>query len=200
MEKVKTEKKNGIFIFRAHRASDIVRVLEFKAERGLNAVISGGQEAWMVREELAAAEVPVIINALDNLPGSFDALGARLDNAALLHDAGVTVLFTSGETHNARKLRQVAGNAVAHGLPHKAAMAAMTSLPASLFGGLDRSLQRGSRADLVIWSGDPLDVNSAADTVIIGGKVDTMQSRQTYLLQRYLPEEPGRGRAYINPQ
>lgn len=193
-------KKNGIFIFSAHRASDIVRVLEFKAERGLNAVISGGQEAWMVREELAAAEVPVIINALDNLPGSFDALGARLDNAALLHDAGVTVLFTSGETHNARKLRQVAGNAVAHGLPHKAAMAAMTSLPASLFGGLDRSLQRGSRADLVIWSGDPLDVNSAADTVIIGGKVDTMQSRQTYLLQRYLPEEPGRGRAYINPQ
>ena len=79
-------------------------------------------------------------------------------------------------------------------------MAAMTSLPAALFGGLDRSVRKGSRADLVIWSGDPLDVNSAADTVIIGGKVDSMQSRQTYLLQRYLPEEPGQGRAYINPQ
>jgi imidazolonepropionase-like amidohydrolase len=193
-------KKNGIFIFSAHRASDILRVLEFITERGLKAMISGGQEAWMVREELAAAEVPVIINALDNLPTSFDTLGARLDNAALLHDAGVTVLFTSGETHNARKLRQVAGNAVAHGLPHKTAMAAITSLPAALFGGFDRSVRKGSRADLVIWSGDPLDVNSAADTVIIGGKVDSMQSRQTYLLQRYLPEEPGQGRAYINPQ
>ena len=63
----------------------------------------------------------MVINALDNLPGSFDGIGARLDNAALLHEAGVTVLFTSGETHNARKLRQVAGNAVANGLPYEAA-------------------------------------------------------------------------------
>jgi imidazolonepropionase-like amidohydrolase len=192
-------KKNGIFIFRAHRASDIVRVLAFASEHNLQAVISGGQEAWIVRKPLAKAKVPVIINALDNLPQSFDALGARLDNAALLHEAGVTVLFTSGETHNARKLRQVAGNAVAHGLPHKTALAAMTSIPASLFGGIKRSLQSGSRADLVIWSGDPLDVTSAADSVIIGGEVDTMQSRQTKLLQRYLSEKPNKGRAYINP-
>ena len=78
-------KKNGIFIFSAHRASDILRVLEFITERGLKAMISGGQEAWMVRDELAAAEVPVIINALDNLPTSFDRLGARLDNLSLIH-------------------------------------------------------------------------------------------------------------------
>tara|TARA_Y100000385_G_scaffold53362_1_gene50778 strand:- start:1917 stop:3152 length:1236 start_codon:yes stop_codon:yes gene_type:complete len=192
-------KKNGIFIFRAHRASDIVRVLAFATEYNLQAVISGGQEAWIVRQPLARAKVPVIINALDNLPQSFDALGARLDNAALLHEAGVTVLFTSGETHNSRKLRQVAGNAVAHGLPHKTALAAMTSIPASLFGGIERSLESGSRADLVIWSGDPLDVTSAADSVIIGGQLDTMQSRQTKLLQRYLSEKPNKGRAYINP-
>lgn len=193
-------KKRGIFIFRAHRASDIVRTLAFAAEQNLQAVISGGQEAWIVRQQLAEARVPVIINALDNLPGSFDALGARLDNAALLHEAGVTVLFTSGETHNARKVRQVAGNSVAYGLPHDTAIAAMTTLPARLFGGADRSLQSGSRADLVIWSGDPLDVSAAADAVIIAGHIDDMQSRQTYLLQRYLPEAPDKGRAYITPK
>lgn len=192
-------KKNGIFIFRAHRASDIVRVLDFASAHDLEAIISGGQEAWAVRQQLATAGVPVIINALDNLPKSFDSLGARLDNAALLHEAEVTVFFTSGETHNARKLRQVAGNAVAHGLPYETALAAMTSLPASVFGGVERSLQSGSRADLVIWSGDPLDVTSAADAVITGGQMDTMHSRQTRLLQRYLPENPGKGRAYINP-
>ena len=192
-------RENGIFVFRANRASDILQALAFSQQHQLNAVISGGQEAWIVRDALAASGTPVVINALDNLPGSFDGLGARLDNAALLHEAGITLLFTSGETHNARKLRQVAGNAVANGLPYGAAIAAMTSLPAEIFGGKPRMIAPGLRADLVIWSGDPLDVNSAADQVIIGGIPDSMKSRQTQLLERYLPEDAGLGRAYINP-
>ena len=192
-------RENGIFVFRANRASDILQALAFSQQHQLNAVISGGQEAWIVRDALAASGTPVVINALDNLPGSFDGLGARLDNAALLHEAGITLLFTSGETHNARKLRQVAGNAVANGLPYGAAIAAMTSLPAEIFGGKPRVIAPGLRADLVIWSGDPLDVNSAADQVIIGGIPDSMKSRQTQLLERYLPEDAGLGRAYINP-
>ena len=153
----------------------------------------------MVRDALADAGVPVVLNALDNLPGSFDGLGARLDNAALLHEAGVTVLFTSGETHNARKLRQVVGNAIAQGFPYESAMAAMTSLPAEIFGGRPRMVAPGLAADLVIWGGDPFDVNSAADQVILDGQLDPMTSRQTQLLQRYLPVDAGLGRAYINP-
>ena len=192
-------RENGIFVFRANRASDILQALAFSQQHNLNAVISGGQEAWIVREELAASGTPVVINALDNLPGSFDGLGARLDNAALLHEAGITLLFTSGETHNARKLRQVAGNAVANRLPHEVAIAAMTSLPAEIFGGKPRMIAPGFRADVVIWSSDPLDVSSAADQVIIDGKLDPMTSRQKELLQRYLPTEAGLGRAYINP-
>ena len=192
-------RENGIFVFRANRASDILQALAFSQQHQLNAVISGGQEAWIVREELAESGTPVVINALDNLPGSFDGLGARLDNAALLHEAGITLLLTSGETHNARKLRQVAGNAVANGLPYGVAIEAMTSLPAEIFGGKPRMIAPGLRADVVIWSGDPLDVSSAADQVIIDGKLDPMTSRQTELLQRYLPAEAGLGRAYINP-
>ena len=192
-------RENGIFVFRANRASDILQALAFSQKHQLNAVISGGQEAWIVRETLAASGTPVVINALDNLPGSFDGLGARLDNATLLHKAGVTLLFTSGETHNARKLRQVVGNAVANGLPYEVAIAAMTSLPAEIFGGKPRMIAPGLRADVVIWSGDPLDVSSAADQVIIDGKLDPMTSRQTELLKRYLPTDAGLGRAYINP-
>ena len=191
--------RNGIFVFRANRASDILQSLTFSETHKLTAVISGGQEAWMVRDTLADAGVPVVLNALDNLPGSFDGLGARLDNAALLHEAGVTVLFTSGETHNARKLRQVVGNAIAQGFPYESAMAAMTSLPAEIFGGRPRMIAPGLAADLVIWGGDPFDVNSAADQVILDGQLDPMTSRQTQLLQRYLPVEAGLGRAYINP-
>ena len=196
---LKDARENGIFVFRANRASDILQALNFSQQHRLNAVISGGQEAWIVREELAASGTPVVINALDNLPGSFDGLGARLDNATLLYEAGVTLIFTSGETHNARKLRQVAGNAVANGLPYEEAIAAMTSLPAEIFGGKPRMIAPGLRADVVIWSGDPLDVTSAADQVIIDGKLDPMTSRQTELLKRYLPTDAGLGRAYINP-
>ena len=193
---LKNSRKNALYVFHANRAADIHRVIEFAARHRLRAVIAGGQEAWIVRDALAGAGIPVVLNALDNLPGSFDALGARLDNAALLNQAGVTVLFTSGETQNARKVRQVAGSAVAHGLPHDVALAAMTSTPAAIFGGAERSVSVGARADLVIWSGDPLEVNTAADQVIIDGQLDPMVSRQSLLLERYLQESPAFGRAY----
>ena len=190
--------KNGVFVFSANRAADIRKVISFSNEYRLNSVITGGREAWLLADELAAADIPVMINGLDNLPSNFDALGSRLDNAALLHDAGVQVLFTSGETHNARKVRQGAGTAVAHGMPHEAAIEAMTTAPSRVFGGRVRALEVGNRADMVIWSGDPLEVTSYATSVILKGEVTSMATRQSKLLQRYLPEDAGLGRAYIN--
>jgi hypothetical protein len=190
--------KNGVFVFSANRAADIRKVISFSNEYRLNSVITGGREAWLLADELAAADIPVMVNGLDNLPSNFDALGSRLDNAALLHDAGVQVLFTSGETHNARKVRQGAGTAVAHGMPHEAAIEAMTTAASRVFGGRVRALEVGNRADMVIWSGDPLEVTSYATSVILKGEVTSMATRQSKLLERYLPEDAGLGRAYIN--
>lgn len=154
----------------------------------------------MVADELASAGVPVLLDPLLNLPGNFDRLGARLDNAALLHEAGVTVAFSGAGTHNARKQRQAAGNAVANGLPWDAALAALTSAPADIFELKDSGrIEPGGPADLVVWSGDPLEVTTAADQVIIGGKVIDMVTRQTLLRERYLPEDPDLPRAYIKP-
>ena len=194
-------RKAGIVVFDADRASDILQVIGFSGRHGLSAVIRGGTEAWMVADRLAEAGVPVLINALANLPGSFDQLGARLDNAALLYEAGVTIAFNGARTHNARKLRQIAGNAVANGLPYEAGLAAMTAGPAVIFALGDEygNIGENSVADLVIWSGDPLEVTSAADQVIIGGKLVQMVSRQTLLRDRYLPENPEWPRAYIKP-
>jgi imidazolonepropionase-like amidohydrolase len=194
-------KAGKIVVFHADRASDILQVLEFAERHQMSAVISGGSEAWMVAEQLAEAGVPVIVDALSNLPGNFDMLGARLDNAAILHEAGVVIAFTTSQTHDARKLRQAAGNAVAHGLPYEAGIAAMTRYPATIFE-LEETigiLETDSRADLVIWSGDPLEVSSAADQLILNGKVIPMVSRQTLLRDRYLPQNPDLPRAYIKP-
>jgi hypothetical protein len=178
----------GRVVFSVERAADILEVIAFAARNHLQPVIAGGSEAWLVADELARAHVPVIINALQDLPSDFDRLSARLDNAARLQRAGVLIAFSSGDSHNARTIRQLAGNAVAHGLPWDAALAAITSNPAQIFGqGTTRGhIEKGQVADLVLWSGDPLEVTSAADQVWIGGRAMPMRSRQTDLRDRYL--------------
>ncbi|HEY8539268.1 MAG TPA: amidohydrolase family protein [Steroidobacteraceae bacterium] len=191
--------KGGRFVFNVHRAADIRQVLALSKRYGIRPVIAGGAEAWVVAEELAAAEVPVLLDSLVNLPITFDVIGARLDNAALLARAGVRVGFTqvlSDRSHNARKIRQVAGNAVAHGLPWDLALAGLTSVPAEIFG-LSQTRGRiaeGQVADLVLWSGDPLEVTTVAEQVWIGGNAISMRSRQTELRDRYL-EKLRRGAA-----
>ena len=188
-------------VFNVDRASDILEVLRFAEYYGLNPIISGGTEAWMVAKQLAVAEVPVLLNPLTNLPGNFDRLGARLDNAAILEAAGVTIAITGAGTHNARKQRQMAGNAVSNGLPHEAGIAALTRNPASIFGYTDNqgTIKPDIPANVVLWSGDPLEVTSVAEKVIINGELIPMESRQTKLRDRYLPESPDMPRAYIKP-
>ena len=191
----------GKVVIDVDRASDILETLRFADKYDLDLVISGGTEAWMVAGQLAAAGVPVLLDPLYNLPGNFDTLGARLDNAAILQAAGVDVVINGAGSHNARKQRQMAGNAVSYGLPHEAGIAALTINPAKVFGVSDEqgSIQKNQNANVVLWSGDPLDVTSAAEVVVINGKLIPMESRQTKLRDRYLPEDPSMPRAYIKP-
>lgn len=178
----------GRVVFEVERAADILEVIAFAERNHVKAVISGGSEAWVVAKALARARVPVILNSLYDLPSDFDHLGSRLDNAARLQRAGVLIAFSSGESHNARTVRQLAGNAVAHDLPWDAALAAITANPAEIFGlGATRGrIEKGQVADFVLWDGDPLEVTSAADQVWIAGRAVEMRSRQTELRDRYL--------------
>ncbi|MDB6011250.1 MAG: amidohydrolase [Gammaproteobacteria bacterium] len=177
-------------VFDVDRASDIRQVISFAQREKLHLVIKGATEAWRVATELAAAQVPVLLNPLDDLPESFDAVGATLENAARLQHAGVKIAFTFDDPapHNIRRLRQAAGIAVAHGLPWEDALAAITRNPAEIFGvtAANGSLARGRPADLVLWSGDPLEVTTLADRVFIQGVAQSMHSRQTELRDRYL--------------
>lgn len=170
-----------------HRASDIVAVLRLAKQVGLRLILAGVTEGWKVAREIAAADVPVLVEPLDNLPQSFEQLGATLENAARLRAAGVRVAFMNGDAHNARNVRQSAGNAVANGMSWHDALAAMTIVPAGIWGLADRygSLEPGKDADLVIWDGDPLEVTTFADMVFIRGQEIPMESRQTLLRDRY---------------
>lgn len=177
-----------------HRASDIQAVLRIGREYGLKLIIVGGTEAWMVASDLAAARVPVLVKVLNNLPGSFETLGATYENAARLRRAGVQVAITSGETFKAYTIRQEAGNAVAYGLPWEEALRAVTLAPAQIFGVADRygSLEAGKVADVVVWDGDPLELLTRVNRVFIRGRDIPLISRETQLRDRYRTLDDGR--------
>jgi len=165
-------------------------LLRWSKRQGVRVAVVGGAEAWKVAPQLAAAKVPVFVDTLANLPADFDRIGATLENAARLQAAGVDVSFSqaSDASQNARKIRQLAGNAVANGMPWDAAFAGLTSVPARVLG-LDGELGTiapGRRADLVLWSGDPLELTSLPDQVWLDGRAQPMRSRQTELRDRYL--------------
>ena len=173
-----------------HRTNDITALLQLKQEFGFRLVLAGASEAWMQADALASANVAVIIDPLANLPSNFDRLGVRIDSVSILEEAGVKVIFaglSSVSTHNAYLVRQSAGNAVAYGMSRQEAIKALTLNPAQVFGFADLygSVEPGKQADLVLWDGDPLEILSRADQVIIDGKIVPMVSRSTRLRERY---------------
>jgi imidazolonepropionase-like amidohydrolase len=170
------------------RATDVQAALRLAREEKLSVILAGCGECWEVAEEIAAAKVPVLITPLNNLPVSFDVLGATLENAARLHRAGVTFAFMSGNgTSEAYDVRLNAGNAVAYGLPWETALASLTTVPARLWGIADRygTLEPGKDADVVVWTGDPLEILSYPTAVFIRGVQMPMTSRQLELRDRY---------------
>lgn len=190
----------GRIVVRVDRASDIRQLLQWSRRHKVRIAIASGVEAWQVAHEIAQADVPVFLNPLVNLPITFDQLGATMDNVVRLHAAGVTVGFTQSydaaqNARNARKLRQLAGNAVAEGLPWEDGLAGLTRVPAETFGVADGigTIEIGKRADLVLWTGDPLDVAHTAVQVWMDGRAIPMRSRQTELRDRYLRPEPKAG-------
>ncbi len=172
------------------RASDIVELIKVKQQFGVNIVLNGAQDAVVVKDRIAKAGIPVIISAMDNLPGSFDSLHASLNNAGILEKAGVKVLLTVGgdASHNVYQLRYDAGNAVSYGMSQQGALKAMTSNVADVFGINAGSLEVGKAADVVMWSNDPFELSSHVKKMFINGVEVSTESRQDKLRERYTTE------------
>jgi imidazolonepropionase-like amidohydrolase len=174
-------------VITVHRASDIEAALRLARDFKLKLIVAGAREGWMVAGQLAAAKVPVLLDPLANLPESFEALGATLESAARLHKAGVTVAFMSADAHDVRNIKQAAGNAVSYGMPWDAALAALTVVPARIWGIADHygTLEPGKDADVVVWDGDPLELTSYPEHVFIRGIEIPRDTRQLRLRDRY---------------
>ena len=176
------------------RASDITQVLRLAREEGVKVILDGAEEGWLVADQIAAAGVPVLLNPTDNLPNDFEMRAARMENAAALNTAGVVIAIkgNEGSTHRAREARYNAGNAVSHGLPYNAAIAALTVNPARIFGmaGQFGQIAPGAAGDVVVWSGDPLEPLSQPSAVFVGGVEQPLESRALLLRDRYRQQTP----------
>ena len=180
------------------RASDILQVLRLKREfPSLKIVLVGATEGWTVARDIAAAGIPVIASAVNDLPASFEMIAATQSNVGRMRAAGVDVAIGMIDDNDTRYLfnqRQYAANLVAlRGVPGATgvswgeAMRMLTQAPADAIG-LGRSLgslAAGKQADVVLWSGDPLEVTSTVEAVWIDGARQPLETRQTRLRDRY---------------
>ncbi len=175
------------------RASDIDAAMRIAREFNVKLMIGSGAEGWMMADRLAAARIPVLTGAMNNIPGGFAALGQRQENAALLRKAGVQVALIGNagggdeEAFNVRNLKQEAGNAVAYGMTWDDALRAVTLAPAEIFGVADRvgSLEPGREGNVVVWSGDPFEFATRVEHVFVRGHEYNDKTRQDLLMERY---------------
>jgi imidazolonepropionase-like amidohydrolase len=156
-----------------HRADDIATALRIAEEFGYDLVIDHGTEAHLVADLLADRNIPVIIGPLFTSRSKVELLNRSLANPGRLARAGVTIAITTDHpVVPIHFLVHQATLAVKEGLDRDTALRSLTINPARIAGIDDRlgSIEPGKDADLVLWSGDPLDVFSRAQRALIGGR------------------------------
>lgn len=157
----------------SHRADDIATAIRLSEEFGYRLVLHHGTEGHLLADVLADKGVPVVIGPLFTTRSKVELRGRSLRNPGLLAKAGVTIAITTDHpVVPIHFLVHQATLAVKEGLDRDEALRALTINPARISGvdGRVGSLAVGKDADLVLWSGDPLDVMSRALTVFVGGR------------------------------
>jgi imidazolonepropionase-like amidohydrolase len=156
-----------------HRADDIATAMRIAEEFGYKLVIDHGTEAHLLADKIAAAGIPVVIGPLFTSRSKVELRNRSLANPGRLAAAGVTIAITTDHpVVPINFLIHQATLAVKEGLDRETALRSVTINPARIIGVADRlgSIVTGKDADLVIWSGDPLDVMSRAERAYIGGR------------------------------
>jgi imidazolonepropionase-like amidohydrolase len=180
----------------ANAAPALSRALDWAEERGVldQVILSGALEGWRVADEIAAADVPVLVGSVMQPPSrESDRYDKAYRNPALLHKAGVTVALRTGKTENVRNLVFHAGFAAAHGLGKTAALRAITTAPAEIFGVDDQvgTIEAGKRANLFVADGDPFQPATDVEHLFIDGYKLPLENRQTKLYDEFLNRNPG---------
>jgi imidazolonepropionase-like amidohydrolase len=166
----------------ARRAIVIRAALKVADEYGLKLIIQECTEGYKVAEQLAERKIPVVLGPFYYYPGNMgqyrEGRKVNWNNAGILAKAGVKVALASGGQPGAIDILTAATFAVRHGMDRDEALKAITITPAEILGVADRvgSLEKGKDADIVVLSGDPLDVTTRIEKVILNGKIVYQQT------------------------
>ncbi len=176
-------------IVSVEREKDILNAIDWiQKKQDVSFVLSGVSEGWRVADKIAEANVPVIVNTLYTPRRPYDNYQRPYQNPGLLADAGVKILFGTGETENVRNVVFNAGFAAAYGMDRVEAFKALTINPAEVWGVDDRlgSIEEGKQANLFIANGDPFEPKTQIEHVFINGYKIPMVSRHTQLYEEFL--------------
>jgi len=174
-------------IFDVQTADQIRGVLALADTFKLKVILRGAQGAWRFADTLAARKIPVIVGPTTQMPSPEEPYDAICANAGVLARAGVKIAFQTNDASNARNLPYNVALATAYGLDPDAALKSITIWPAEIWGVADRygSIEVGKVANLMVTTGDPLDVRSVAKQVFIRGRPIPMTDRHTRLYEQF---------------
>ncbi len=176
------------FFIRADRERDIRSAVAWAKREGFRMVLVSGQEADKCADLLARENVPVILGPTLNLPRRAD---APYDDAytipQALAKAGVKFCLSTGDAAYVRRLPYHAAMAAAYGLPADEALKAITLYPAQILGVADRigSLEPGKNADLILTTGNPLEITSVVKAAFCGGEPVDLSNKHLRLYEKY---------------
>jgi imidazolonepropionase-like amidohydrolase len=172
----------------AAEARDIRNAVEFCARQNLKMILGDGSEAWKVKDLLKEKKIPVILGPTERLPDEEDnPYDKPMSQPAELNAAGIPIAFSSFGTAFSRRLSQYAGTAVAYGLPHDEALKAVTVNAARMLGLEDRlgTLEPGKIANLIVTTGDPLEIRTQVRYLFIQGQLTSTGNRHRDLYEQY---------------
>jgi imidazolonepropionase-like amidohydrolase len=174
-------------IVKAETANDVETAYALAQDFKLRVILNGLTQAQGIYDRIAQWKVPVILGSIYEEPKEWERYDTVFRMPGELSKRGVKIAFASFDAHQVRNLPYAAGFAVAFGLTYDEAMKALTLYPAQIWGVENQlgSLDVGKTANVVIASGDPLDVKTDVRYVFIQGKSMPMVDRQTELRDRY---------------
>lgn len=175
-------------VINAQTERDIKSAIAFADEMKIKMILSGATEAYKVADQLRAKGIPVIVGPVLRMPvKEDDPYDAAFANAGILHKAGVKIAFQTLDSAHVRDLPYHAAMAAAFGLPKEEALKAVTIYPAEIFGVADRigSIEQGKIANIIVTTGDPLEIRTEVKYLFINGRQISLTSRHTELYEKY---------------
>ena len=181
------ERKLPVLVI-ADEARDIRNAVDFCTKQNLRMILGSGAEAWKVKELLKEKKIPMVLGPTNRLPEQEDTpYDKPYTEPSELFAAGIPIAFSSFGTAFSRRLPQYAGTAVAYGLPHDEALKAVMLNAAQIFGLADQlgTLEPGKLANVIVTSGDPLELQTQVRFLFIKGKLTSTDNKHRELYEQY---------------